>query len=212
MPAIPVLSVAPAVITALTLMLFAAVNVSLFLVQVTGALTLMSPRSLPFAVALVVMLTLLVPRLVCKVVAPIPLVVCAAVPDEIVKFVGSSNHVPLRPKLALVSTTVPSATFKWAPLVSICPPLPPRLPPLAVMLPLTRVTLSGLLRSAIRLMLPPLPTLLGAASAWMLPLWLIWSLACRRMVPPLSTRPLASRLPLLLMTPPCKRWRPVPRG
>ena len=101
--------------------------------------------------------------------------------------------------------TLLSAIFRRLAEVSTNPPSPPRVPPLALMLPLTVVRLLGLPRSAIRVMLPPCPALPAAASACMLPLWLIWSEALSKMRPPSFTRPLACKLPVLFTMPPCKR-------
>ncbi len=90
-------------------------------------------------------------------------------------------------------------------LVSMKPPSPPASPPLAEMLPLTSVRLDRLARSAISVTVPPLPALLLAASAVMLPLCVILFDARSRMRPPSFTNPLACSTPLLLTTPPCTR-------
>ena len=92
---------------------------------------MMSPRSLPLAVALVVMLTLPLAKAVCSVVAPMPLVVCAALPAEMVKLVGSSSQVPLWPCTASVLTRVLSPILRTCPDVSTFPPSPDALPPFA---------------------------------------------------------------------------------
>ncbi len=63
------------------------------------------------------------------------------------------------------------------------------------------VLLLGLLRSAIRDTLPPLPVLLAAAFALRLPVWLIELLASSTMRPPSCRTPLASMLPLLMTLP-----------
>ena len=105
------------------LMLFSAVRVNLLAAQITGALTLMSPSSLP--VLLVVIETLVVSKFDWRVVAPMPLLVSTAVPAEMVKLVGSINQVPAWPVIAAVVTLTPSAIFTCAALVSINPPLPP---------------------------------------------------------------------------------------
>ena len=122
----------------------------------------------------------------------------------IVKSFGSSSQVPALPCAALVSTLKVSPILSRVPEVSTNPPSPPRLPPLALMLPSICVVLPALARSAIKLTVPPLPLLFGAASTWMMPLCVMRSLASSRMTPPLAVRPLASRLPLLFTTPPCK--------
>ena len=75
--------------------------------------------------------------------------------------------------------------------VSILPPSPPRLPALALILPLMLVTLEGLLKSAIMEIVPPLPVLVGAAFALILPLWVIELLASRIIRPPLWVIPSA---------------------
>ena len=77
----------------------AAVNVSVVAAaQVTAPLTKISPVSLPLAgEPTVVMLTPVNPRLFWRVVAPMPLTVWGAPPAEMVKSVGSSNHVPAVP-------------------------------------------------------------------------------------------------------------------
>ena len=125
-----------AVIVALMLMLFMAFKVSWFAAQLIGALTLISPRSLPLAVAEVVMATLLVFRLFDSVVAPMLLLVRVPVPEAIVKLVGSINQLPVLPLAAAVVIWAPSATFTLAALVSIAPPLP-SLGALASMMPPT---------------------------------------------------------------------------
>ncbi len=117
---------------------------------------------------------------------------------------GSSNHSPALPFGAAALTLAAASMFNLLPEVSINPPSPPNAPPFALMLPLTRVKLSGLFKSAISVMLPPCPALSGAASACMLPLWLIWSEARSRMRPPSFTKPLACKLPVLFTMPPCK--------
>ena len=105
------------------LMFLCAVRVSLLAVQATGALTLMSPGSLP--VLLVAIETLVVPKFDWSVVAPMPLSVCPAVPSEMMKLVGSINQVPAWPVTAAVVTLTTSAILTCAALVSINPPLPP---------------------------------------------------------------------------------------
>ena len=103
-------------IAAFTFTLLAAVSVSIFALQLTGALTLMSPGSLP--VAAVVMLTLLLFSAVVSASAPIPLVVCTPAPEAIVKLVGSSNQVPVFPNGASVVTEALLAILRLLPEVS----------------------------------------------------------------------------------------------
>ena len=126
--------------------------------------------------------------------------------EAMVKSVGSISQVPLRPPnpaAARVLMAMLSPKRTLLALVSIKPPSPPASPPLAEMLPLTSVRLDRLARSAISVTVPPFPA--PAASAVMLPLWLILLEARRMMRPPSFTRPLACSTPLLLTTPPCTR-------
>ena len=209
-PALPVSLSAPAVISALTLMLRAAVSVRVFLVQPTVSLTLRSPTPLVVEPRPEAMVTLLVVSAVLRVaplmspegVVPVTVPVLSA---AIAKSLGSISQLPLRPMAALVSMRALFAIRTLEAEVSTKPPSPPALPARALRLPLTSVTLASWDRSAIRVTVPPLPAEPGAASALMLPLWVMRSLAARRMLPPLLTRPLASTVPLLLTTPPCKR-------
>ena len=124
---VPVVSARPApapvaVMLALTLMSRVAVSVSVVLAdQDTAALTWMSPGSLPPAA--VCSVTLVVPRFVDKVSAPMPDVVCAAPPAATVKSVGSMSQVPVAAAPRL-STRVPRAIATWAAEVSTLPPRP----------------------------------------------------------------------------------------
>ena len=140
-------------------------------------------------------------RLVCSVLAPMPLLVCAPLPELMVKSVGSINQVPARPLGAKVLTRVLSSTATCEAEVSMNPPSPPNSPPSARQLPSTVMRLSGLAKSAIAVMLPPRPALPGAALAVMLPVLLMAELARKRITPPLSTKPVASKLPVLRTTP-----------
>ena len=90
--------------------------------------------------------------------------------------------------------------------VSIKPPSPPCSPPLALMLPSTRVVLVRLVKSAMISIRPPLPVLPGAASALMLLVEVscILLVAVRRITPPSLSSPVAEMLPLFLTTPPSK--------
>ena len=124
---------------------------------------------------------------------------------ETSKSFGSSSQLPAKPFGASVLILAESPTLKREADVSINPPSPPRLPPLALMLPATSVTLSGLLRSAITSIRPPCPALAGAASALMLPVSSMRSLATKRTTPPSRTRPVALITPVFLTTPACKR-------
>ena len=85
--------------------------------------------------------------------------------------------------------------------VSTFPPSPPRLPALALILPLILVTLKGLLKSAMIEIVPPLPLLVGAAFTLILPLWVIELLASRIIRPPLWVIPSAWMLPELMTLP-----------
>ena len=126
--------------------------------------------------------------------------------EAMVKSVGSINQVPLRPPrpgAAKVLMAMLSPKRTLLALVSMKPPSPPASPPLAEMLPLTSVTLAALAKSAISVTVPPLPAL--AASAVMVPLWLILFDARSMIRPPSFTSPLACITPLLLTTPPCTR-------
>ena len=98
----------------------------------------MSPLLVPVGVGEVAMVTLFEPRALESVVAPIPLIVCAALPELIVKSVGSSSHVPLMPFGARVVTFAPSLTVTRLPEVSMNPPFPP-LGALASRVPATEV-------------------------------------------------------------------------
>jgi len=69
--------------------------------------------------------------------------------------------------------------------VSIAPPSPPRLPALALMPPLILVVLNEFFKSAMIEIVPPLPLLVGAAFALILPLWVMELLASRIIRPPL---------------------------
>ncbi|MCY1169228.1 hypothetical protein D9M73_92480 [compost metagenome] len=84
----------------------------------------MSPLSLP-VLASVCNVTLVVDRLADSVSAPMPLVVCVPLPDEMVKSVGSTSQVPVLPVSDRVLTRVPAATLTWAADVSMKPPSPP---------------------------------------------------------------------------------------
>ena len=88
------------------LILLWAESVSSLADQETGALTLMSPRSLPSGA--VAMLTLLEMRLVCSVEAPMLLSLGLAVPATMEKLVGSISQVPALPCAARVVTRVAS--------------------------------------------------------------------------------------------------------
>ena len=89
------------------------------------------------------------------------------------------------------------------PEVSTKPPSPPRSPPLAERVPPMMAELSGLLKSAMRMMSPPLPLLPGAASAVTVPVFSIFREAASRITPPLFTKPVACKLPVFLTTPLC---------
>ena len=112
---------------------------------------------------------------------------------------------PVLPLGARVSTREWMPILTLPPDVSTNPPSPPASPPRALMLPLMLAVLLALSRLAISVTFPPLPLLPSAALADMLPLCWMLSLAIKRMVPPLSTKPLASSRPVLLTTPPCNR-------
>ena len=114
-----------AVITALMLMSLCAVSVSLLVLHVTSALTLMSPLSLPLSASEVMMWTLLSSNASESFSAPIPLTVCVPSPASIVKSVGSISHVPVAPDVAAVVISASSANLTLAALVSMKPPLPP---------------------------------------------------------------------------------------
>ena len=96
---------------------------------VTAAFTLMSP--LPAVDASVAMATLVVSRLLARVVAPMPLVVCAPEPALMVKSIGSSSHWPAFPFGANEFTPAVSATRSVCPEVSTRPPWPLLAPPCA---------------------------------------------------------------------------------
>ena len=116
-----------AVMLALILILLCAFKVRLVaLPQVTSALTLMSPFSAPVATVCKVILVLA--KLFCRVVAPIPLSVFSAVPELILKSVGSISHSPVLPLSDKVETFVPSVILTFAALVSINPPSAPFFP------------------------------------------------------------------------------------
>ncbi|KLN54529.1 hypothetical protein VPARA_44510 [Variovorax paradoxus] len=89
--------------------------------QLTAALTLMSPLSVPVLLS-VASVTLVVARLADSVSAPMPLVVPAALPALTVKSVGSTSQVPVLPVSDSVLTFAPPATCTCAPLVSMKPP------------------------------------------------------------------------------------------
>ncbi|WP_458764207.1 hypothetical protein [Cupriavidus basilensis] len=191
-----------AVITALTLMLAGAFNVSVLASHATASFTKMLPPGdsvypPPWPAAIVTLLVASRPLSTAPVMSP---------PDAaIVKSFGSSNHEPVLPCGARVSTIALSLIFSCEADVSTNPPSPPSLPPRALMVPSTVVRLLALPRSAIAITLPPLPALCAAASALMLPLCWMASLASRRTVPPSLLRPVASSVPVLRTTPPCRR-------
>ena len=175
-----------------------------FALHATGAATVRSPLAAPELLS-VVRLILLLAKLFCSVVAPMPLLLPEPEPLLIVKSVGSSSQVPNLPWGALVSTRVPSAITRLAADVSTNPPSPPRLPPRALKAPPMSVRPDALLRSVITSMRPPWPALLGAASAAMRPVCSMRSLATRRTTPPSDTRPVALITPLFFTTPACRR-------
>ena len=109
--------------SALMLMLRCALRVSLLADQETALLTTISP--LPLVSAAVAMLTLLLPRLVDRVVAPMPDAVRAPMPAAILKSTGSISQVPVLPPGAAVVTRASSAILTFAAEVSIKPPSPP---------------------------------------------------------------------------------------
>ena len=82
------------------------------------------------------------------------------------------------------------------------PPSPPRSPARALRWPSTTVLLLGFDRLAIKVTVPPLPVLPGAASAVIFPVCVMLPEAAKRITPPWLTRPTASKEPLLLTTPP----------
>ena len=170
--------------------------------QATLALRWMSP--LPGTALLSVAISTLPPAsAVCSVLAPIPLLVLAAEPALMVKSVGSISQVPDLPLGASVVTLTFSWMMTWEAEVSMNPPSPPKSPPLADSVPLMSALLFGFFRSAITVMVPPCPLLLGAASASRAPVLTMRWLAERRMTPPLSTKPEACSVPLFLTTPLC---------
>ncbi|VVE90820.1 hypothetical protein PBR20603_04811 [Pandoraea bronchicola] len=93
------------------------------------------------------------------------------------KSFGSISHVPVFPRGARVSIIALSAIFTFEADVSTKPPSPPRLPPRALRVPSTVVRLALLPRSAINVTVPPLPALCVAASALIVPLCRMVSLA-----------------------------------
>ena len=142
-------------------------------VQVTTALTSMSPKPAPlkpvFSVLTVTLLppkavtrsaTLMLAALTPELGANTPPVAVASVvaASEIVMSAGSSSQVPMCPSGARVSTRSPPTSSHW-PEVSIQPPSPPRAPPRADTWPSARV-----LPSAHSTTCPPSPCSRALAS------------------------------------------------
>ena len=130
-----------------------------------------------------------------------PLLVLAPEPLLMVKSVGSINQVPTVPLGASVLSLAPSCTETCEADVSMKPPLPPSAPPCARQVPSTVIVLAVFDRSAMAVMSPPLPALAAAASASTVPVLTMLWLARKRITPPLSSRPLACKVPLFLTTP-----------
>ncbi len=168
----------------LTLMLFCACKVKRLADQLTVSSTLMLPL-VPPAPPVLAMVTLPEPSSLLKV-AP------STSPPEgaMLKSVGSMVQVPFLPFAASEVTTLPSATFTRAALVSIMPPLPP-LGALASSVPPTCTT--PLLMSDSSRICPPW---FCSVRAWITPLLLTtaWvsasaALAVKTTVPPSALMP-----------------------
>ena len=154
------LALAPlAVIALLILILFWAFKVrAVLLDQIIASLILILPAVLRiFTSAVARLLDSKVP-----VISP-PL-------EATVKSVGSIVQVPDFPCGALVLMAAKSPIDTLLAEVSTFPPSPPRLPALALILPLILVVLDRLLKSAMMAIVPPLPLLVGAALALIFPL------------------------------------------
>ena len=115
-----------ALMLALTLMSWKACSVSVALdAQLTAALTLISPGSVPLPLAVCSVMVPLVPsRLDDRVSAPMPDASCAPAPALMLKSVGSISHEPPWPAAPRVSTRVPPAMRTPAAEVSMLPPRP----------------------------------------------------------------------------------------
>ena len=168
--------------------------------QDTAELTNMSP--LPAVEASVWMVTEVPARLVCSVVAPMPLMVCEPEPDAIVKSSGSISHSP-----APVLTLRPSSILTAAADVSTKPPLPGVPFPCALISP--RPTSSPLSCPFSVLMAVMLPPAVPSAPTLELSVSSIFFDARRKMRPPSSTTLLALSLPAFLTTTPAMPMRPA---
>ena len=157
---------------------------------------------LPPVVASVWMVTEPLPSAVCRVVAPMPLVVCPPAPVAIVKSIGSISQWP-----PPVLTTKPSSIATCAAEVSTKPPLPELPLPCALITPLARSSPEMCpLSVAIAVTLPPAvpsaPTLELSASS-------IRFVARKKIRPPCSTTLLALMRPLFFTTTPAMPMRPA---
>jgi hypothetical protein len=206
---------------ALMLMSCAACSVSVVpALQATSALTWMSPASLPAGA--VASVTLVLPRLVASVLAPMPEAVAEPLPALTVKSVGSMVQWPCLPAPPRVSTRVSASTATRAAEVSTRPPRPPAdvadsVPPTstlpACMPPCstTRPASALLLLSALRLPLLAAWSPVIQISPWrscrvwarMTPLLLTSeaAMSCADCALSLTTPPSATMLPLLATLP-----------
>ena len=171
----------------------------LALLQLTAALTKMSP--LPPGVASVCMVTEVPPSAVCKVVAPMPLVVWLTLPDAMVKSIGSISQLP-----PPVVTRKPSAITTVAAEVSTNPPCAASVPCALNWPSADNTPASWLLSLTIAVICPPLlpsAVICDALSSC------IDFVACKKIRPPTSVTLLALTLPLLRTTTPAIPMRPA---
>ena len=198
--AAPTLALVAAML-ALTLTLRIAFSVSVvFALQLTGALTMMSPGCVSLAVpCAAAIVTLPWFRLFDSVVAPMPDVVSVPLPDETVKSIGSIVQVPCVPAALSVFTPAPAAIRTLAADVSTCPPRPDSACALTVP---EKSTLPPCMPPS-KLTLPALP--LPVASALIVPL--LATLSPVIQISPLrSWIVLARTMPLLFTSDAARPW------
>ncbi len=110
------------------------------------------------------------------------------VPVTISTWVGSMNHTPGFPKGALALTLIPEISRLSLPEVSINPPLPPKAPPLVLIVPKKRAVLFAQAITLPPLALPiPLALIRVLVSAKVN--WAVGIIPCPRYSPPMRTVP-----------------------
>ena len=160
----------------------------------------MSP--LPAVEASVWIVTEPLPRAVCRVVAPMPLVVCEPLPELMVKSIGSISHRP-----PPVFTVKPPSILTTEADVSTKPPLPGSPLPRALIWP--RATSSPAICPLSRLMAVTSPPAVPSAPTLELSASSIVFVARRKIRPPSLTTLLALSVPLFLSTTPTMPMRPA---